>query len=67
MINESKIKRALDKIKRKDKRDEFTEQRLDLEKNDLLAMIIAGIVVILPAILIVFAIIFAVVWFFYFR
>jgi hypothetical protein len=67
MINESKIKRALEKIKRKDKKDEFKEQGLDLEKNDLLAMIIAGIVVILPAVLVVFAIIFAVVWFFYFR
>lgn len=53
-------------MKKKDKVN-YDEWSQELEKNDVFAMIIAGLLVIVPTLLIAFGIIGAFIWFFYFR
>ncbi|BCN30177.1 hypothetical protein [Anaeromicropila herbilytica] len=71
MIFEGKFRRALEKVRNKNKNalkeEDYTEDGLELEKHDLLAMMIAGVIVILPIALIIFAIMIGSVWFFFFR
>ncbi|BBF41812.1 hypothetical protein lbkm_0492 [Lachnospiraceae bacterium KM106-2] len=63
MFGNRKIRESMKKKQDIDYR-KWSEQ---LEKNDTLAMVIAGFLVILPIILLAFGIIGLVIWFFFFR
>ncbi len=53
MIFQKKINRALNKLHEENK--DSTEEKIDLEKHDFLAMIIAAFVTFLPAAILVLA------------
>lgn len=50
-----------------EKKFKKTMEETPLEKNDLLAMILAAIITFLPAVIVVILIFLAVIWFFFLR
>ena len=56
-----KIKKTLDATKAD---PDKAPEKIELEKNDMPALIIAGFITLLPALLIVLALILGVAWFF---
>jgi hypothetical protein len=62
MFFRKKIERALDvkKIEERHKK----EEKLPLEKNDLLAMLIAAFIVFLPVLLLLIGIVYGIMWLF---
>ncbi len=62
MFFRKKIERVLDvkKIEERHKK----EEKLPLEKNDLLAMLIAALIVFLPVLLLLIGIVYAIMWLF---
>ncbi|WP_294496814.1 hypothetical protein [uncultured Gemmiger sp.] len=67
MFFQKKLKRVLTNQKEAEKRFEETLKEAPLEKNDRLAMILAALIVFIPALLVVFAVFAAVLYFFFFR
>lgn len=67
MFFQKKLKRVL--TNRKEAEERFAKEReeLPLEKNDRLAMILAALVVFVPAILVVMAIFYLVIYLFFLR
>lgn len=62
MFFRKKIERVLDvkKIEERHKK----EEKLPLEKNDLLAMLIAALIVFLPVLLLLIGIVYGIMWLF---
>lgn len=59
------FKNKVDRVLEATKADpEKAPEKIELEKNDMAALLIAGIITMLPALLIVLAIILGVTWFF---
>lgn len=67
MFFQKKLKRVLTNRKEAEKRFEETLKEAPLEKNDRLAMILAALIVFIPALLVVFAVFGFVVYFFFLR
>lgn len=66
MLFQKKVNRVIDP----DKAEEEFEERMEgveLEKNDRLAMILAGFIVFIPALLLVIGVLGLVIWFFFGR
>ncbi len=61
-----KINRVV-KPSESEKKFKKTMEETPLEKNDLLAMILAAIITFLPAVIVVILIFLAVIWFFFLR
>lgn len=61
-----KINRVV-KLSESEKKFKKTMEETPLEKNDLLAMILAAIITFLPAVIVVILIFLAVIWFFFLR
>lgn len=61
-----KINRVV-KPSESEKKFKKTMEETPLEKNDLLAMILAAVITFLPAIIVVILIFLAVIWFFFLR
>jgi len=58
MMFQNKLDRAMKWIKNKNKDDDHENDSIELEKNDLLAIIISALLVFGPIILILFMIVF---------
>ncbi len=59
------FKNKVDRVLEATKADpEKAPEKIEMEKNDMAALLIAGIITMLPALLIVLAIILGVTWFF---
>lgn len=59
------FKNKVDRVLEATKADpEKAPEKIELEKNDMAALLIAGIITMLPVLLIVLAIILGVTWFF---
>lgn len=59
------FKKKVDKVfNEKNLNIDNEQEKIDLEKNDMAALLIAGFITMLPALLIVLALILAVTWFF---
>lgn len=67
MFFRKKLRRVLTDRQEAEARFEKEREELPLEKNDRLAMMLAALAVFLPALLVVMAVFFAVVWFFFLR
>lgn len=66
MFFQNKINRVLkSKDDKKEIQSEFTEEELPLEKKDIPALIIAGLVVLVPALLFVILAFVGVIWLFF--
>ena len=59
------FKKKVDKVfKAKNINIDNEQEKIELEKNDMAALLIAGFLTMLPALLIILAMIFGVSWFF---
>lgn len=67
MFFQKKLKRVLTNQKEAEERFAKEREELPLEKNDRLAMILAALAVFVPAILVVMAIFFLVIYLFFLR
>ena len=61
MLFKKKIDRVL---KNKNTNTDDLQEKIELEKNDMAALLIAGFITLLPALLIVMAMVLGVFWFF---
>lgn len=66
MLFDKKVKRVIDVEKAEKEFDERMED-VELDKKDRPAMIIAALIVFIPALLFVLGIFLLVIWFFFFR
>ena len=67
MFFQKKLKRVLTNHKQAEQRFEETLKEAPLEKGDRLAMILAELIVFIPALLLMFAVFGLVLYFFFFR
>ena len=67
MFFQKKLKRVLTNHKQAEQRFEETLKEAPLEKGDRLAMILAALIVFIPALLLMFAVCGLVLYFFFFR
>lgn len=68
MLFEKKIKRVVDVDLAEDElQKRMEEEGIELEKKDRLAMILAGFIVFIPAVLLVLGFFALVIWFFFLR
>ena len=67
MFFQKKLKRVLTNHKQAEQRFEETLKEAPLEKGDRLAMILAALIVFIPALLVMFAVFALVLYFFFFR
>lgn len=67
MFFRKKLRRVLTDQRQAEERFAREREELPLEKNDRLAMILAALAVFVPALLVVAAIFFAVIWLFFLR
>lgn len=67
MFFQKKLKRVLTNHKQAEQRFEETLKEAPLEKGDRLAMILAALIVFIPALLLMFAVFGLVLYFFFFR
>ncbi len=67
MFFQKKLKRVMTNHKQAEERFAKEREELPLEKNDRLAMILAALVVFVPALLVVLGVFFAVIWLFFLR
>ena len=68
MLFEKKIKRVVDVDVAEDELEKrMEEERVELEKKDRLAMILAAFIVFIPAVLLVLGFFALVIWFFFLR
>lgn len=66
MLFEKKIKRVIDIDKAEDEFEERMEG-VELDRKDRPAMIIAGLIVFIPALLLILGLFLLVIWFFFLR